>query len=228
MATLRDLGPEPFEIVPFQVAPSGTGPAGEVTVTAPADRWVVLVRGDQAAAAVAPGGTLAGDAQPPGILVAAADLEQAAAFRSDAFREFSEAIALVLTEPGSGPPGQAVIAGVVSGGTLARAMLRGAPRGSPGRAASSRAARCARRRWRSRAGRRRCRRARTTAACPPISSSGYGFTISQVAMAVTCAERFEIRCGREQGNVIESPAASVTTSVSKSTVSSPAVTVPTS
>jgi hypothetical protein len=58
--------------------------------------------------------------------------------------------------------------------------------------------------------------------------AGYwGFTISQVATAVT-ADRFEIRCGREQGNVMESPTASVTTSVSKSTVRFPAVTVPTS
>jgi hypothetical protein len=124
MATLRDLGAEPFEVVPF--AP------GEAPVTAPADRWVVLVRGDQAAAAVAPGGTLDSEAQPPGILVAAADLDQAAAFTSDAFREFSEAIALVLTEPDPARPGQAVIAAVVGGGTVARVMLRGAPRGRTG------------------------------------------------------------------------------------------------
>jgi hypothetical protein len=128
MATLADLGAEEFEVVPL-----ATGPDSESAVTAPADRWVVLVRGRQVASTVAPGTTLAGDARPPGILLAAADLEQAAAFKSDAFREFSEVAALVLTEPGSVQPGQPAIAGVVAGGTLARAMLRGTTRGGNGR-----------------------------------------------------------------------------------------------
>jgi hypothetical protein len=127
VATLRDLGPEPFELAPFELVPLAAGPGGEMPVTAPADRWVVLVRGDRAATAVAPGGTLRSGVWPPEILVAAADLDQAAAFKSAAFREFSDAAALVLTEPGS-----AAIAGVVPGGTLARAMLRGAPRASNG------------------------------------------------------------------------------------------------
>jgi hypothetical protein len=52
--------------------------------------------------------------------------------------------------------------------------------------------------------------------------------MSQVATAVTVPERLEIRWGRAQGNVIESLTARVTISDSKSMVSSPAVTVPTS
>lgn len=114
MATLEDLGAEPFEVAPLAAGP----------VTAPADRWVVLVRDDQAATAVAPGGTLPGGVRPPEILVAAADLDQAAAFKSAAFREFSDAAALVLTVPGS-----AAISGVVPGAALVRAMLRGTSRG---------------------------------------------------------------------------------------------------
>jgi hypothetical protein len=124
MATLGDLGAEAFEVVPLEIAADGESP-----VTAPADRWVVLVRGDQVASTVAPGTTLAGDARPPGVLLAAADLEQADAFKSDAFRDFSEVVALVLTEPGPARPGRPAIAGVVGGGTLARAMLRGTARG---------------------------------------------------------------------------------------------------
>ncbi len=127
MATLRDLGPEPFEVAPLTVAPFAAGPDGEKPVTAPADRWVVLLRGGQAATAVAPGGTLSGGERPPEILVAEADLDQTAAFRSAAFQDFSAAAALVLTEPGS-----AVIAGVVPGGALVRAMLRGPARSGSG------------------------------------------------------------------------------------------------
>jgi hypothetical protein len=124
MATLGDLGAEEFEVVPLEIAADGEPP-----VMAPADRWVVLVRDGQVASTVAPGTTLAGDARPPGILLAAADLEQAVAFKSAAFREFAEVSALVLTEPGA-RPGQPAIAGVVGGGTLARAMLRGTTRGA--------------------------------------------------------------------------------------------------
>jgi hypothetical protein len=119
MATLRDLGPQPFE----------TAPVGERPVTAPDDRWVVLVSETGPVSAVAPGTTLAEGARPPGILVAAADLDLQAALHSDAFSQFAEASALVLTEPRAGDAGEPGIAGVVSGPTLTQLMFRGATRG---------------------------------------------------------------------------------------------------
>lgn len=128
MATLRELRQEPFKTVL-----AGTGPAGRLPVTAPDDRWVVLVGADGPVTAVAPGTTLAEAARPPGILVAAADLDQAVAFGSAAFREITEVDALVLTRPGGsagdGSPTADVVAGVVGGATLTRALLRGPVRG---------------------------------------------------------------------------------------------------
>ncbi len=124
MATLRDLDPQPFE----------TATAGGLPVAAPADRWVVLVGDVGPVSAVAPGTTLASGERPPGILVAAADLDQAVAFDSAAFEQFTEVDALVLTEPATRQPGEAriEIAGVVSGLALTRAMLRGPVRGLSG------------------------------------------------------------------------------------------------
>jgi hypothetical protein len=124
MPTLRELSLQEFEVVPAEALP----------VLAPADRWVVLVRRDQLVSAVAPGGTLAAGTRPAGILVAAAGLDQAGAFQSEAFRELPEAAALVLTGPAgdgteperSGPP---PVVGVVDGAVLARAVLRGPGRG---------------------------------------------------------------------------------------------------
>jgi hypothetical protein len=121
MATLRDLDPEPFE----------TWPAGQLPVTAPDDRWVVLVGPDGPAGAVAPGTTLA-EGAPSGILVAVADLDQAEAFTSAAFQEFMQVNALVLTEPGVAAGDEPAIAGVVSDLRLERALLRGPVRGGTG------------------------------------------------------------------------------------------------
>jgi hypothetical protein len=119
MATLRQFGTEPFDI----------GPADALPVTAPADRWVVLVRDGGPVSAVAPGATLADGARPPGILVAAADLELTAALESDAFQQLTEVSALVLIEPHAGPDGRPGIAGVMSGQLLTQAILRGTTRG---------------------------------------------------------------------------------------------------
>lgn len=118
MASLRDLGSQPFEVVP----------AGELPVTAPADRWAVLVGAAGPVSAIAPGASLASDGLPPGILVAPADLDQAEAFDSDAFQELTEVSALVLTEPAAGKAGPPAVAGVVTGAELTRAFLRGAVR----------------------------------------------------------------------------------------------------
>lgn len=122
MVMLADLGPQPFEVAP----------AGEAPVTAPADRWLVLVGEVGPVTAIAPGDTLASGARPPGILVAAADLSQAAAIRSDAFRQITEASALVLTGPGAGDERGQYITGVVDSRTLADAVLRQATRGISG------------------------------------------------------------------------------------------------
>jgi hypothetical protein len=119
MATLRDLGSEPFES-----APAGAGP-----VTAPDDRWVVLAGAAGPVCAIPPATTLAEGDRPPGILVAAADMDLADALESDAFEQFADVTALVLTEPDEDRPGQPRVAGVVSGLTLARMMLRGPVRG---------------------------------------------------------------------------------------------------
>jgi hypothetical protein len=119
MATLRDLGPEPFDSLP----------AGHRPVTAPGDRWVVLAGRTGPVSAIAPGTTLAGDDRLPGVLVAAADMDLADALESEAFEQFADATALVLTEPDEDRVGEFRVAGVVNGVTLARVMLRGATRG---------------------------------------------------------------------------------------------------
>ena len=121
MATLRDLDPQPSESMP----------ADSLPVAAPGDRWVVLVGAAGPVSAVPPGATLAEGARLPGVLVAAADLDQADAFESDAFAGFADVTALVLTEPDD-EAGELRVAGVVSGLTLARAMLRGPVRGLSG------------------------------------------------------------------------------------------------
>jgi hypothetical protein len=119
MATLRDLGSEPFESVP----------AGSQPVTAPDDRWVVLVGEAGPVTALAPGTVAPDSAPPPGVLVAAAGMDLADALESDAFAQFADVTALVLTEPDEDLPGELRVAGVVSGRTLARVMLRGPVRG---------------------------------------------------------------------------------------------------
>jgi hypothetical protein len=118
MATLRDLGSEPFESVP-----AGAGP-----VAAPDDRWVVLAGVAGPVSAIPPGTALADGDRRPGVLVAAADMDLADALESDAFEQFADVTALVLTEPGE-DHGELRVAGVVSGLTLARMMLRGPTRG---------------------------------------------------------------------------------------------------
>lgn len=120
MATLRDLGTEPFETA------SATDPSRAAT----AGRWVVLVDGDGGpVSALAPGTVLAGDGWLPGILLADADMEQATAFATDAFGDLADVTALVLTGPAP-QPGQPDIAGLVSGETLTRAVRRGPVRGT--------------------------------------------------------------------------------------------------
>jgi hypothetical protein len=115
MATLRDLGSEPFDSVP-----AGGGP-----VTAPDDRWVVVAGRAGPVCAIQPGTTLADGDRPPGVLVAAADMDLADALESDAFEQFADVAALILTEPHRDGAGEVRIAGVVSGLTLTRLMLRG-------------------------------------------------------------------------------------------------------
>ena len=119
MPTLRDLGSEPFESMP----------AGPRPVTAPDDRWVVLAGEAGPVCAIRPATTLADGERPPGILVAAADTDLADALESDAFEQFADVAALVLTEPDEDQAGQLRITGVVSGLTLTRMMLRGPTRG---------------------------------------------------------------------------------------------------
>jgi hypothetical protein len=119
MATLSDLGSEPFE----------TALDDDLPVTA-IDCWVVLSRaGAGPVSVVAPGMTLARGARPPAILVAAADLDQATAFGSAAFQEFMEVSALVLTTPAEASGNHLAVAGVVSDVTLTRGMQRGGVRG---------------------------------------------------------------------------------------------------
>jgi len=119
MATLRDLGSEPFESVQADGGP----------VTAPDDRWVVLAGEAGPVGAIRPGTTLADGDRPPGVLVAAADMDLANALGSAAFEQFADVTALVLTEPDEDLAGGQRVAGVVSGLTLARVMLRGPVRG---------------------------------------------------------------------------------------------------
>jgi hypothetical protein len=114
MATLRDLGLQPFQTAPADVRPAA----------APPGRWVVLTDDDSTPiSAIAPGTLLEDRARPPCIIVASADLGQAQAYGSAAFEEYTEAVALVLIE-GSGD-----IAGVVSGDALRRALVLGPRRG---------------------------------------------------------------------------------------------------
>jgi hypothetical protein len=119
MATLRDLGSEPFESVP----------TGAWPVTAPDDRWVVLAGEAGPVSAIPPGAALAVGDRLPGVLVAAADMDLADALESDAFEQFADVTALILTEPGDERAGRLRVAGLVSGLTLARVMLRGPTRG---------------------------------------------------------------------------------------------------
>lgn len=119
-ATLRELGSAPFAVVP----------AGELPVTAPSDRWAVLVGPGGPVSALRPGTTLGRDGCPPGILIAAADMSLAEAFDSEVFQQLTEVSALVLVEPEDREAGAPRIAGVVSRVVLARAILRGAERGS--------------------------------------------------------------------------------------------------
>jgi hypothetical protein len=131
MATLGDLESEPFE----------TAPADGLTVTAPNARWVVLVGETGPVSAIAPGTTVPEGARLPGILVASADFDLAAALHSAAFEHFVDVGALVLTEPAAGwpvgepagprEPGPAIV-GLVGGQLLTRLMQRGPVRGISG------------------------------------------------------------------------------------------------
>lgn len=131
MATLGDLESEPFE----------TRPADGLAVIAPSARWVVLVGDSGPVSAIAPGTRLPDGARLPGILVASADLDLAAALGSAAFEQFTDVGALVLAESAAalpaaepGGPGEpsTQIVGVVSGGLLTRLMQRGPVRGISG------------------------------------------------------------------------------------------------
>jgi hypothetical protein len=131
MATLGDLEFEPFEIAPSD---------GQA-VTASNARWVVLVGETGPVSAIAPGTTVPEGARLPGILVAPADSDLAAALRSAAFEHFADVGALVLTEPaarwpagepgGRREPGPAIV-GLVGGTLLTRLMQRGPVRGISG------------------------------------------------------------------------------------------------
>jgi hypothetical protein len=115
MATLRDLGSEPFD-----TTPAGAGP-----VSAPDDRWVVLAGRTGPISAIAPGTSVAEDGRLPGVLVAAADMDLTDALDSEAFEQFADATALVLIEPDENQPGRPRVVGVVNGDMLDRLMLRG-------------------------------------------------------------------------------------------------------
>jgi hypothetical protein len=132
MAALGDLGTEPFEVVRFEVVPLESVPGSELPVTAPDGRWAVLIGESGPLSALRPGRTLAVGTRPPGILVAAAGLDQATAFSSAAFREPGEISALVLTDAGAGPDGEPRVTGLVSSEALTRALLRGPVRGITG------------------------------------------------------------------------------------------------
>ena len=131
MATLGDLGSEPFE----------TAPSDGQAVTAPRARWVVLVGETGPVSAIAPGTTVPEGARLPGILVASAGSDLAAALRSAAFEHFADVGALVVTEPPAGrPEGEPAgwrepgpqIVGLVGGQLLTRLMQRGPVRGISG------------------------------------------------------------------------------------------------
>jgi hypothetical protein len=127
MATLGDLGPQPFAVAP----------AGEAPVTAPADRWLVLVGNDGPVSALPPGATLGAGARPPGIVVAGTHLDLAAVLRSEAFKQLTGVSGLVLVEPASdtSEPSDSSdhrIAGVVSVASLVRVIQRGTTRSITG------------------------------------------------------------------------------------------------
>jgi len=132
MATLRDLDLQPFEAAPVGTALVDTGPGGRLPVTAPGARWIVLVGESGPVSAIAPGTTLDSGGRPPGILVAAADLDIKVIWEAAAFKEFAGVSALVLIEPGTVGADETGIAGVVSGQALSRLMLRGPVRGLTG------------------------------------------------------------------------------------------------
>jgi hypothetical protein len=119
MPTLRDLGSEPFDSVPD----------GHRPVTAPDGQWVVLAGEAGPVSAIPPGAALTDGDRLPGVLVAAADTDLADALESDAFEQFADVTALILIEPDEERAGEFRVAGVVSGLTLARVMLRGPTRG---------------------------------------------------------------------------------------------------
>jgi hypothetical protein len=90
---------------------------------------VVLAGRTGPVSAIAPGTSLAEDDRLPGVLVAAADMDLADALDSEAFEQFADATALVLTEPDEDRAGELRVVGVVSGDLVTRMMLRGATRG---------------------------------------------------------------------------------------------------
>ena len=132
MAALRDLGLQPFDTAPIDTALTGAAPGERLPVAAPAGRWLVLVGEAGPVSAIAPGTTLASGERPPGILVAAADLDVTVIWEAGAFKEFADASALVLTEPGAVRAGGPGIAGVVSGQALTTLVRRGPVRGLSG------------------------------------------------------------------------------------------------
>ena len=121
MATLRDLAVEAFV----------TASADDLPLSAPQDRWVVLVSDGTPLSVMGPGGSLAAGARLPPILIAAAGTARGAAFNSAAFIAFFEGdaqvSALVLVEGTAGAASQVV--GVVSADALIEAMLNGVTRG---------------------------------------------------------------------------------------------------
>ena len=124
MATLRDLGSEPFDSVLLDNVSARGGP-----VTAPDDQWVILVGDAGPVSAIPPGTTLAEGDRLPVVLVAPADMDLAEALESDAFGQFADVTALVLIDTDAARAGELRVAGVVSGLTLTRVMLRGPVRG---------------------------------------------------------------------------------------------------
>ena len=80
-----------------QLAEYVTVTVNDLPVTAE-DRWAVLLDGDTPISAVAPGETLISITAAPAIIVAAADLDLAAALVSDAFTEVADVSAVVLID----------------------------------------------------------------------------------------------------------------------------------
>jgi hypothetical protein len=121
MATLRDLALEAFV----------TASVHDLPVTAPEDRWAVLVSDGAPVSAIAPGESVAAGARPPGILIAEAGTPRGEAFRSAAFAAFfegdAEVSALVLIQGPAGAYSQ--VAGVAGADALVQAMLSGATKG---------------------------------------------------------------------------------------------------